>query len=470
MTAPPGLAATVDVERETTVGRVGPRTDGADLKVGLGVPLRVALLAGRTDAELAGARAVALAACVDPVVTIRADGRLSLFERAAALRDARPDAVLMSSQDGDSLVEIAEALRLGCSAQSPAPVVLVAGERTRARLDRALAGMAVEAMPELGSAQGRDAVASRLRGMRRSRGELVLRDEAIEGAARTLASATGRSTLIVDVSGATSSLAFVSGGGTLLGLHAHVGIGSNADRLVTHAGIDRVRRWMPRAVDAPALLDRVFNRARWPDAVAASPLTLALELALAREAIAHVVGEAERAGIAAAQLRNAQHIVCTGALARFPRPQQTVLTAIDALAPEGMHVILRERPDALIAAGAIASRSTAEAMGAIEPLAMLATMWPRRSASVTVVDATGTIEERVARGAFFLVPTHGAVELRIEPTAERPSASELVLGVVIDARGRPLALPPRDAERLPALARWYTALDLLPPESGSADR
>ncbi len=470
MTAPPGLAATVDVDHEATVGRVGPRTDGADLKVGIGVPLRVALLAGRAEGDLAGARAVALAACVDPVLTLRPDGRLSLFERAAALREARPDAVLISTGEADSVVELAEALRLGCGGQLPPPAILVAGERTRARLDSALAGMAIETMPELASTPGRDAVASRLRGMRRSRGELVLRDEAIESAARTLASATGRSTLVVDVSGATSSLALVTGSGPTLGLHAHVGIGANADRLVTHAGIDRVRRWMPRAVDAPALLDRVFNRARWPDAVAATPLALALELALAREAIAHVVGEAERAGVAVAQLRGAQHIVCTGALARFPRPQQTVLAAIDALAPDGTHVILRERPDALIAAGAIASRSTAEAMGAVEPLAMVATMWPRRSASVTVVDATGTIEERVARGAFFLVPTQGAVELRIEPTAERPSASQLVLGVVIDARGRPLVLPPRDAERLPALARWYTALDLLPAESGSAER
>lgn len=472
MTTAPGLVATVDVVHETRVGRVGPRSDGADLSVGLGDRLRVALLSA-TAADAVAARAVALAACVEPVVALRGDARGSILERAGALREAHPDAILFvaSAQDVEVAVELAEALRLGCGAEAPAPTVLLAaGERARARLAAALDGMTVVTMPEATSSRGREAVVSRFRGMRRSHGELVLRDEAIESAARALAAATTRSTVVVDVSGATSSLAFGTAGAPTVGLHAYVGIGSGADRIVARAGVDRVRRWMPRAIDGPALLDRVFNRARWPDAVAPSPLTLALELALAREAIAHLLAEAERAGIATAPIRAAQHIVCTGALARFPRPQQTVLVTLDALAPEAMHVILRERPDALVAAGAIASRSTAEMLSAVEPLAMIAAMWPRRSASVTVVDAGGAVEERVSRGAFFLVPTRGAVELRIAPTAERPSAADLALGVVIDARGRPLVLPPRDAERVPTLARWYTALDLLPAEPGTPPR
>ena len=39
--------------------------------------------------------------------------------------------------------------------------------------------------------------------------------------------------------------------------------------------------------------------------------------------------------------------------------------------------------------------------------------------------------------------------------------------VIVDARGRPLELPPRDAERLPAIARWYSALAALPIEGGT---
>jgi hypothetical protein len=34
--------------------------------------------------------------------------------------------------------------------------------------------------------------------------------------------------------------------------------------------------------------------------------------------------------------------------------------------------------------------------------------------------------------------------------------------MLVDARGRPLALPPRDAERLPTLVRWHAAVAALP--------
>jgi hypothetical protein len=63
------------------------------------------------------------------------------------------------------------------------------------------------------------------------------------------------------------------------------------------------------------------------------------------------------------------------------------------------------------------------------------------------------------------IPTKGAVEIVMGKTTIRPSADHLELGVVIDARGRPLGLPPRDAERIPTLARWNAALDVLPAET-----
>jgi len=60
------------------------------------------------------------------------------------------------------------------------------------------------------------------------------------------------------------------------------------------------------------------------------------------------------------------------------------------------------------------------------------------------------------------VPTTGRVV--VDSGAARVSERPLSLGVVVDARGRPLALPPRDAERLPTLARWHGALGALPED------
>jgi hypothetical protein len=156
--------------------------------------------------------------------------------------------------------------------------------------------------------------------------------------------------------------------------------------------------------------------------------------------------------------------VCTGRIARFPRPAQCAIVAIDALETSGTTRLSRELPDALIAAGAIASRGPADVAGRTEALAIAMTLWPRRATSLTVSDASGTIEQRITRGAFLLMPTTGRVDLRIAGSSERISADSLGLGVIVDVRGRPLELPQRDAERLPALARWHSALTALSSE------
>src|SRR5204862_25840 len=152
--------------------------------------------------------------------------------------------------------------------------------------------------------------------------------------------ARGTDALVVDVSGGSTSLVCAGVDGSIVAAHvAPLGSGVAADRTVVRAGLDGVRRWIPWSIDAPTMLERVFNRARWPDAVAAEASALALEIALAHEAV-----------------------------------------------------------------------------------------------SDADVESPGTP-----------VKAHGAAG---------------GLGVIVDGGGRPLVLPPRDAERLPARVKWFAALDL----------
>jgi hypothetical protein len=470
LTVSTGLQATVDVAHEAGSSRTGPRVDGADLRVGAGVPLRLALLVERDQRNIASAHAVALGANADVVLALATTSQASVIDRATALRDARPDAVLAVADRGDArgLVELIEALRLGCGDRPRSISLLVAAdESARARLAASAGPIDVEAIPAPTGARAREAIVARLRAMRRGDADVVLRDEAIEAAARAIAAATSLSALVIDVDGATTSLAFALPDGGLTAVHSQIGIGSGADRVVARAGVERVRRWIPRPIDAPALLDRVFNRARWPEAVPTGVLALALEMALARESVAHVLREAGRAGLDLASLRNAHRVVATGRLARFPRVAQTALVAVDALATEVTQLLSRERHDALIVAGAIATRSTAPIADAIEDIALVTAVRPKRDTSLTVIDANGTIAERVARGAFFLIPTSGAARLELPGSAGRHAAGPLALGVIVDARGRPLELPQRDAERIPTIARWSAAIAALPIDGGA---
>ncbi|TMC01363.1 MAG: hypothetical protein E6J35_11120 [Chloroflexi bacterium] len=471
MTTSTELVASVEIAHEARTERVSSgAVDGPVLRVIPGDAVRVAALLGR-DPQLARAMAFGALAGGASLVGLLGthDGR-SFVERAELLRDAHPDlivALASDRRDVDGIVDLAEALRFGCADQHPLPHILVAAdERVRDRIAAACPANTIEALPDVRMPAGREALVARLRAVRRrAQGDVVLRDEALEAAARAMAVDAKADVVVLDVTGGATSVIHARPDGVVLGIHERLGVGAAADRVVARAGLDRVRRWIPRAVEAPALLERVFNRARWPDAIPASVLALSLEMALAREAIAHALADAERAGASLEPAWAAPLIVLTGRLAQLPRAAQSLLVAIDVFGATGPTLISRAPGDALVAAGALAARGRVATLPTIDAIAILAEMWPRRSAVVRVKDENGVVEERVARGSFLLVPTKGVVEIELPRTTVRPRAEHLELGVVIDARGRPLTLPPRDAERIPTLARWNAALDVLPAEA-----
>jgi hypothetical protein len=464
------LVASVEIAHEARTERVSSgAADGPVLRVIPGDAVRVAALLGR-DPQLARAMAFGALAGGASLVGLLGthDGR-SFVERAELLRDAHPDlivALASDRRDVDGIVDLAESLRFGCADQHPLPHILVAAdERVRARIAASCPANTIEALPDVRMPAGREALVARLRAVRRrAQGDVVLRDEALEAAARAMAADAKADIVVLDVTGGSTSVIHARPDGVVFGIHERLGVGAAADRVVARAGLDRVRRWIPRAVEAPALLERVFNRARWPDAIPASVLALSLEMALAREAIAHALADAERAGASLEPAWAAPLIVLTGRLAQLPRAAQSLLVAIDVFGATGPALISRAPGDALVAAGALAARGRVATLPTIDAIAIVAEMWPRRSAVVRVKDENGVVEERVARGSFLLVPTKGVVEIELPKTTVRPRAEHLELGVVIDARGRPLTLPPRDAERIPTLARWNAALDVLPAE------
>lgn len=471
MTTSTELVASVEIAHEARTERVpAGAANGQILRVISGDVVRVAALLGRDPKLAAAVSQGALAGGASLVALVGTHDGRTFVERAEVLREARADlivAVASDRRDADGMGELAEALRFGCADQQPLPHILVsADERVRSRIAASSAANPLEALPDIRTPAGREALVARLRAVRRrAQSDAVLRDEALEAAARAMAASAGADVALLDVTGGATSVIHARPNGAVLGLHERLGVGAAADRVVERAGLDRVRRWIPRAVESPALLERVFNRARWPDAIPASTVALTLEMALAREAIAHVLADAERAGISLESAWSAPLLVLTGRLAQFPRPAQSLLVAIDVFGASGPTLVSRAPGDALVAAGALAARGRVATLPIIDALAIVAEMWPRRSATVKITDANGLMTERVVRGSFLLVPTKGRVEIVMPGMTVRPRADELELGVVIDARGRPLALPPRDAERIPTLLRWHAALKVLPTES-----
>lgn len=454
----------------------------AHLVVASGHPVRVALLCGADPGAERALRGALLAGGAElvAVCSVRAPG--SFTEQAEALRDGRPDLVIAHvadhRRDTDGVETAVEALRYGCRDVGPAPRLLVAGDpRATGRLRAAAAGLAVEILPDPRRPDGRSALVRRVRDLRRGTAtELVLRDEAVEEIARLVAVQSGAAALVVDAAGGSTTLAHATPAGETIVVHLPgIGCGAGADRVVARAGLDAVRRWIPWAVDAPTLLERVFNRARWPDAVAADRLGLVLVLALAHEAIGHALAEADGIGLGAA-LRTTRTVVLCGVAAGVPRAAQGVLLAADALGLAGAASLGRDDGDALLAIGGLIARMRAvdggdpvrvfgaAAAGATVPLAFLLPAEPSRKGRVAVDSAAGLHDAGLLRGAFFALRATGPVAVRLPGSAQPVRGVAGPCGVVVDLRGRPVSLPPRDADRLPALAGWYATLDALPPE------
>jgi hypothetical protein len=296
-------------------------------------------------------------------------------------------------------------------------------------------------------------IVAALRDLRRAGNEdIVLRDALIEDAARALAATNATTALAVDVTERSTSLVLARPDGRIEAAHiVPLGLGMGADHAVVRASLDNVRRWLPWPIDAPALLERLFNRARRPGGRATTEEAVLLEMALAREAIAHALRNAADAGLDVAAMRSAPSMLITGRVASLPKPGQSLLVLVDGLEPSAVSTVFREPDD-----------------GRAERIGMVVSAVPRGPAKIRVVRASGRSTARVVPGSFGPIAVGADVEVAVNGAGVRGHGRSGELGVLIDARGRPLTLPERDAERIPAVARWHAALQAMADDGSSA--
>ena len=192
----------------------------------LGRSLRVALVHGREEASRRAVAQLALASGAEIVARVRATDPRSFVEAAQALRDARPDVVVIQggAKEQVALAELLEALRLGCGAQRPAPLIFGLLDTGVAQVLRPRA----DPFEFERFAHGSEMVEA-LRGLRRAGDEdIVLRDALIEDAARALAATNGTAALAVDVTERSTSLVLVRADGRL---EAEIGRASCRERV-----------------------------------------------------------------------------------------------------------------------------------------------------------------------------------------------------------------------------------------------
>ncbi len=289
--------------------------------------------------------------------------------------------------------------------------------------------------------------------------------------------------LAVDI-GATSTtcVAAAPRGDVTIAHEALLGVRQGAGAVLRRAGHQAVASWLPNADEATvreATLERMLHPAMLP----ATPADLAFDQALARVALRCVSAPPSKI----ARFGQLDVIIGTGGVLRHTaRAAEAALLLLDGLQPTGISSLVIDAAGILGALGGAAlmdgqiAADVADSDGLITQLGYcvslsgtLPTSQPALQAILEFADGrqhsahilTGTIE-RLPLGAgqratLTLIPAAG-VDIGLGP-GQRATLDPPIeggrLGVIIDARGRPIVLPEDPPRRAAMLRQWQAALE-----------
>lgn len=420
--------------------------------------------------------------------TSGSDGRSSgSSEAVETLAESRPDLIVMvGGIDGGAvapLLEMANILAsISASMQDSArPIILFAGNRdARAQVAERLGGLVdfraaenvrptldTENLGPLQDELERIFYEQRVRSIAGfetlsswSTKPVLTTASSYELVARYVAKRFGMRVLAIDLGGATSTLIRADPKDAKRALSADLGLAYGLDHLVARIGLERVARWLPKALTAERAHEQMLNQALRPwttpmldedrlalNAAAREVLSLAASLPL---------DEASQA---------ADLVLLSGApMMRGGKLNAMMALVLDSLDLQGTFSVAADLTGIAPALGALATINPAAAAQVLERDAFvtlgtaLVPKFAGRPGDGIAVQARidtaagGHLEVQVAAGSLELIPLgvgeKARVELRPaggvdmgEPVKNGALVHDMeggAVGLVIDARGRPL--------------------------------
>jgi hypothetical protein len=254
------------------------------------------------------------------------------------------------------------------------------------------------------------------------------------------------------------------------------GGGLSAPSLVASGGPGRLARMLPLAIDELAVADALQNLRARPGTLPQTDDELAITHAAARYLLAHAAGDG--GGTDGQDLL----VGCGRTIAAAPRPAQAAQLLLDGVRPLGITQLAIDSAGAMPPIGALEDGEIGEGMGVLRddmlvPLGAAVVCRGGRPGQVAMrlrVHRTGWPDHgpiEVRSGQLQLLPLgrgHAAdleIELGSGVTLGGPRHARRVqatvtggsVGLILDARDSPLALPRRSDDRRAVLSGWRDA-------------
>jgi hypothetical protein len=289
----------------------------------------------------------------------------------------------------------------------------------------------------------------------------------------------------VDVGGATTTVMVAGEKGEFVPIvNSGVGIGSGIGEVFQKAGLQRLARWLPFEVSEDELRQYVLNRMLHPQVIPTNLREFQISQAFVREAI---LLTSESARYSNSRQIQPDLIVATGSVfARAPKYGQVVLMLLDTLQPRGVTSIVLDRTMLVPQLGAVATVAPVAAVqvnendavtqrlgtciipfGEIQPgqPALRVGLEYSNGQQSTIEVMGGTIAVvplRLNEQAALTLTPAPTVDVGLGPGERARAAEEIdggLVGLIIDARGRPLSFASNETERRARLLQWMQALD-----------
>ncbi len=296
---------------------------------------------------------------------------------------------------------------------------------------------------------------------------------------------TPRGVLGVNVGSASTSVAAAFKGQLHLTVRPDLGVGVNATQVLKEWPLDQLTRWLPEEVSNEAMREFILNKSLYPHTLPAEPADLHLEHALARQVLRAALRRARRdwpSSVRSARpdlLPAFEWIIAGGAtLANAPTPALAAMLLLDALQPVGLTTLFLDGHQLLAALGALAHVNPTASIQLLDSILSLGTMVSVvGSARPDDVVCTATLavegveaqSVEVKFGALEVLPLplNKTGTLTLRPSlgmnvgfglGRSRTLKEVIggaVGVMIDARGRPIVWPKEPDQRRELMQDWY---------------
>lgn len=485
-----------------------------------GDPVKTALVGLLEEISIASGRNLLGTTYARVLETVHLNDRRSASGRLDALLQLHPELILIvgGTEGGasQSILDMLETVGLACYLlpKDQRPEIMYAGNHQLAETIQTAIGkltslhLAPNVRPsleveQLGPAQAQLGQVFRQSRLRQMPGASDL-DSWSGGGLTATAAAFGRTirfiskdyahsrkgVLGIDVGGSNTTLAAGFGGDLSLTVMPTHGLGEGLAGLLELSSIDDILRWLPFESDSASVREYIYTKIAYPGTIPATAEDLALEYALATQILQTTLKRAMRSFPAAAGRMQPdllpwfEPIIAAGRVfTRAPHAGHTALMLLNGLQPVGVTTLALDQNNLAASLGAAAEVNpllTIQALDAtnflnlgtvITPVGRAAQGTPVLRVKVSYANGSETtVDVKFGSLEIIPLPVAQAARLQVQPLHRfdvgmgGPGMGGKVdvvggaLGVIVDARGRPLALPQDPARRIELMKKWLWTL------------